>query len=55
MVRWRTLEEIQKKTALEIREARQEIELAPIPQEEKMATLDALTIHKKAIKGRSPA
>lgn len=52
--RWRTLEEMQKKTALEIREARQEIELAPIPQEEKKAALDALTIHEKAIKGRSP-
>lgn len=52
--RWRALEETQKKTAQEIREARQEIELAPIPQEEKKAALDALTIHEKAIKGRSP-
>lgn len=52
--RWRTLEEMQKKTAQDIREARQEIEVAPIPQEEKKAALDALTIHEKAIKGRSP-
>jgi hypothetical protein len=52
--RVRTLEAMQKKTALEIKEARQEIEAAPIRPEEKKTALDALAIHEKAIKGRSP-
>ena len=45
--RVKTLDEMQKKTA-------QEIEAAPIRPEEKKAALDALAIHEKAIKGRSP-
>ncbi|MEW6594147.1 MAG: relaxase/mobilization nuclease domain-containing protein [Thermodesulfobacteriota bacterium] len=52
--RVRTLEAMQKKTALEIKEARQEIEAAPIGREERKAALGALAIHEKAIKGRSP-
>lgn len=53
--RVQTLEEMQKKTAQDIKEARQEIEAAPLlAQVEKKAALDALAIHEKAIKGRSP-
>lgn len=52
--RMRTLEAMQKKTAMEIKEARLEIEAAPILPEEKKTALDALAVHEKAIKGRSP-
>lgn len=52
--RVKTLDEMQKKTSQEIGEARKEIEAAPICHEEKKAALDALAIHEKAIKGRSP-
>lgn len=49
-----TLDEMQKKTGVAIQEARLEIMGASISEAEKKAALDALAVHEKAIKGRSP-
>lgn len=52
--RVKTLDEMQKKTAMDIRDARLDIEAAPIGHEERKAAIGALALHEKAIKGRSP-